>query len=109
MAKYLINGKEVTQEEFLRDNKLDELLSGEPVQTLLGQSSKGWPRVSDSLAVHPRQAKEAFEQARALGVPTEFNRKGQPIITDPGHQKKLARALGVVDLTERNNTSRVED
>jgi sugar/nucleoside kinase (ribokinase family) len=104
--KYVLNGVEVTREEWLKDSKADELLSGEGVNTLVAQSSAGWPKTSDSMAVHPSQAKEAYEQARKLGVPTEFRPDGRPVLTDPGHQKKLARALGMVDLGERTITSR---
>lgn len=86
-----------------------ECFCGAPVEgePLVGQSSAGWPRVSDSMAVHPKQAKEAYEQSVRLGVPTEFLPTGQPVITDPGHQRRYAKALGYVDLCERNNTSHV--
>ena len=107
--KYLRNGREVSRQEFLSGSEcnLEELLRDR--QTLCGQSSEGWPMVSDSMAVHPLQAKEAHEQARALGVPTEFNGRGQPVLTDPGHRLRLAKALGFSDLTEHNITRMERD
>ncbi len=73
-------------------------------ECLAGQSSAGWPKTSDSLAVHPKQIQQAMEKARLLGVPTNYTALGQPILTDPGHQKKLTHALGYVDRGERNIT-----
>lgn len=104
--RYYRGGKEVTREEFLQGSAgLEEIFaSGE---TGMGQSSAGWPMVSNSMAVHPSQRAEAIEQARRLGVPTDFNDRGQPVLRDPMHRKRLASALKFQDLSE-NNISRIE-
>ena len=101
------NGQKVTEKEFLKgtEGNLGRLFRDGT--DLCGQHSTGWPFFSNSMAVHPAQVKEAVEQARAKGVATEFNEKGQPKITDPGHRLKLAKALGMVDLTSHEIT-RVE-
>lgn len=57
----------------------------------------GWPMVSDALAVDPRDAGEAQADAAKRGVPTEFNREGQPIFTSSGHKAAYCRAMGAVD------------
>lgn len=105
----MINGQEVSEQEFhdRLPSKLDELLSGG--ETNCAQTSKGWPRESLSLGVHPSQVAEAMEYARKIGIPTEFNPvNGRAIMKDPGHQKRYAGHFGYTDLTERNITSRVQ-
>lgn len=104
--RYYRGGKEVTREEFLQGAAgLEEIFaSGE---TGLGQAPAGWPMVSSSMGVHPKQRAEAIAQAKRLGVPTDFNEKGQAVLRDPMHRKRLARALGFQDLSE-NNISRME-
>lgn len=103
-TKYMVNGREVSEEEFSAlPGKGDELFGG-GVETLPGQSSAGWPKASLSMAVHPSQAKEAFEQARRMGVPTDFTPRGEPILTSPGHQKAYARALGLQDIGTHTRT-----
>lgn len=104
--RYYRGGKEVTREEFLQGSAgLEEIFaSGE---TGMGQTPAGWPMVSNSLGVHPKQRKEAIDQAARLGVPTEFNERGQAVLRDPMHRKRLTRALGFQDLSE-NNISRIE-
>ena len=82
--------------------KLCDLFAAGWVTT--AQSSAGWPKTSDSLAVHPSQAKEAYEQSVKLGVPTEFRPDGRPVLTDPGHQRRFARALGFTDYNESLGT-----
>jgi putative FmdB family regulatory protein len=56
-----------------------------------------WPMKSEALGVHPDQIGEAVEQARKLGIPTEFTKDGRPILTSPGHRKRYAEALGFWD------------
>ena len=61
------------------------------------QRSSGWPMVSTSLGVLPEQIPEAYQESVRLGVPTQFDRAGRPILTDPAHRKRYARALGMRD------------
>jgi len=101
--RYMLNGREVTREEFFAGpSKIHEVF--ESGQTAVAQTSAGWPKTSDSLAVHPSQAKEAYEQSVKLGVPTEFRPDGRPVLTDPGHQRAFARALGFTDYNESLGT-----
>ena len=62
-----------------------------------GTQSTGWPMYSDALKVHPHDAAEAVQQAVDLGVPTEFNKKGQPKFESQGHRKRYCEALGYYD------------
>src|SRR5438132_7662035 len=74
-TRYFIDGHEVTKEAF------DEALPDAPKGGgRAGDSLTGWkPIVSDALAVHPRQVREAVEDAKAKGVPTEFQPDGRPV------------------------------
>lgn len=56
-----------------------------------------WPLVSDAMAVHPSQAKEAHALAQKLGVPTDFTKAGQPIFSDANHRKRFCEAHGFYD------------
>ena len=56
-----------------------------------------WPMESDTLAGHPHQREELYQESVKLGVPTEINSKGQPILRDPAHRRAYARALGYHD------------
>ncbi len=51
-------------------------------------------KLSDALAVHPRQVKEATESAKMHGVPTDFTRDGRPLIRSRSHQKAYLKAYG---------------
>lgn len=52
---------------------------------------------SEALAVHPNQRKEATENARKQGVPTEFDKQGRPIFMDRAHRRAYCRAYGFYD------------
>lgn len=63
-----------------------------------GASLVGWkPIHSEALAVHPKQIKEAEESAKRRGVPTEFNRMGQPVFRTRKHRKEYLKAYGYHD------------
>jgi hypothetical protein len=86
---YHIDGKEVTKAEF--DAAFPDRPVGEP-------SLVGWvPIISDALAVHPRQVKEAIADARAKGVPTEFLPDGRPVLSSRSHRKRYLKAYGFHD------------
>ena len=71
-AHYYLNGEEVTEARFRR--AFPEQGPGD------GSGLFGWkPLVSDALAVHPAQVKEAVENSRIKGVPTDFQEDGRPI------------------------------
>ncbi len=98
--RYRLNGRDVSAEEFRAASAGIDF----GAECLVGQSPAGWPKTSESLAVHPRQAAAAMEEARRLGVPTDYDRLGRPVLTSPGHLKELARKLGFVDRGKRNIT-----
>ncbi len=60
-------------------------------------TSSCWPMVSEALAYHPAQIPEAHAHLEKLGVPTEINSMGQPILRDREHRRRLMRALKVHD------------
>jgi len=62
-----------------------------------GQSSAVWPKPSQAAGVAPNQVQEAMKADRELGVPTEYNSRGDAIFTSPGHQRKYLKAHGLVD------------
>jgi hypothetical protein len=63
-----------------------------------GASLLGWkPLSSEAAAVHPDQIEEAREDARRLGVPTEFDPEGRPIFTSRSHRRAYLRAYGFHD------------
>jgi hypothetical protein len=66
-------------------------------RTGCAQSSAGWPTTSDGLGVHPSQRQDAYDESVRLGVPTYYDGAGRPVLTDPGHRKKLLKALGYED------------
>lgn len=62
-----------------------------------GQTPSGWPMKSDALSVHPDEIEAATKEAREMGVPTEFDKAGRPIFTDPRHRKKYCEKSGYYD------------
>lgn len=104
-----LNGKEVTQEELdqrLPDHECHfgrECWCGAPVEADLASShgQTTWPLHSDALGVHPSQIPEAMEQAKRLGVPTNFDPLGRAICTSQAHQDQLAKALGMSDRSKK--------
>jgi len=56
-----------------------------------------WPMESDAAGVHPDQIPEAVEHAKSIGVPTEFNKAGNPILRSPQHRAAYLRGIGMFD------------
>lgn len=52
------------------------------------------PKLSDALAVHPKQVQEATERAKRHGIPTYYRPDGRPEIVSRAHQKKLLKLEG---------------
>ena len=67
---------------------------GMPASSVPGHT---WPMTSDALAVHPKQIAEFREHARKSGVPTDFTKTGEPILTSPGHRRKYMKSRGFFD------------
>lgn len=87
--QYFLDGKEVTRAEY------DAAFPDKPI----GGSAPCFfkPIVSDALAVHPRQVKEATEDARRKGVPTDFQPDGRPIFRTRQHRSEYLRRYGFYD------------
>jgi hypothetical protein len=66
--------------------------------TLQGQkqvtAGGAWPQHSYALGVQPNQVKEARDHSLKIGVPTEFDKAGDPILTSPEHYKRYAEGCG---------------
>ncbi len=97
---YVLDGKEVTEAEFLAAFPEQEIVAGEPPG---GPALSGWPILSDALAVHRKRIPEAEESARKRGVPTEFVKKdGRPIFRDRSHRRAYLKAYKYIDLNSYN-------
>lgn len=57
----------------------------------------GYPIHCEALAVHPEQRAEAIERAKRCGVPTDYDPAGRPILTGPGHRRRLLAVEGFFD------------
>ncbi len=87
---YWIDGRRVSKVTF------DRAFPDKPIGD--GTGLFGWkPLASDGAAVHPNQVKEATEDARNKGVPTDFLPDGRPIFTSRTHRKNYLRAYGMFD------------
>lgn len=91
---YVLDGQEVTEAEFRRSFP-DR--SGE--MPMLGNSAhRGWPILSDAMAVHPLQVQEAEADAARKGVPTQFETQyGRPIFRNREHRRQYIKKYGIID------------
>ncbi len=90
---YWIDNRQVTKEEF------DEVFPDKPLngQAPYGPPTKGWPIHSDALGYHPKQIPEAIAHLEKLGVPTEIDPLGRPVLRDRDHRRRVMKALHVHD------------
>ena len=95
-VRYEVFEELMTEEEF--DRRFGTA-SSEP-----GASLCGWkkPVLSDSMAVHPKQVKEAMERDKAAGVPTEYTSDGRPIWTSQAHKRAFMKSFEGERIHERN-------
>ncbi len=89
--RFLVDGKEVSQEEYLSaqasESRLAELLGSHEVPG--GHLPSCWPMTgSNACMVHPNQLKQQQEYAAAQGVPTDFDHHCRPIFRDRQHRKE---------------------
>ena len=92
--RYYVDGQEVAKEEFWQrfPSRLGEGGASH------GAGLIGWkPIHSDALGYHPKQIAEATEHLKKLGVPTEIDKKGRPVLTCRDHRRRLMKALHVHD------------
>jgi|HubBroStandDraft_2_1064218.scaffolds.fasta_scaffold109510_2 hypothetical protein len=86
---YKIDGNEVTAEEF-------ELAF--PSQPVSGtRISQFKPMASEALAYHPDQLELAEAHLKKIGVPTEIDKLGRPIIRTRQHRRELFAKLKIMD------------
>ncbi len=55
-----------------------------------------WPMKSDSMAVLRRDIPAVMEHDKAMGVPTQYDRVGRPILNSQRHFNAYAKAHGLV-------------
>ncbi len=98
--RYRLNGKDVTEAEFRAHQGAGLDLSAPPG---CAQHPSCWPMLSDGVGVHPTQRQAAYDESVRLGVPTQYDSTGRAVINDPGHHKRLLKALGMVDRGRKVN------
>lgn len=87
--RYYIDNREVSKRDF--DSAFpDKPLHDGDFGGLSGKSTR--PKLSEALAVHPKQVQEATDDAKKKGVPTEFAPDGRPVIRSRAHQKAYVKA-----------------
>lgn len=89
---YYLDGKEVTEAEY-------EAVYP-PAESVAGVMFGGWtkPLLSDALAVHPSQVKEAEERNARRGCSVTYRADdGRAIIPDRGERKRLLKIEGLHD------------
>lgn len=53
-----------------------------------------YPLPLEVLAVHPAQIHQQRELDRAMGVPTDYQPDGSPVMRDAGHYRRYRKAHG---------------
>jgi hypothetical protein len=92
---FLLDGKEVTEEEYRRRYPLPESRPGDIVG---GTPTRGWPIRSTALAVHPEQVDEANARNKQAGINVRYEPgTGVAIIPDRQERRKLLKEERVVD------------
>ena len=62
-----------------------------------GQQTSGWPFACEAMAVHPNAIEKSRAELVRLGVPTDFDHFGRPIMRTKQHRKQFHQATGVFD------------
>jgi len=60
-------------------------------------STSGWPLTCVASGVNAEDAQKLRDHFKAVGVPTEVTRDGDPIYTDAAHRRRALKARGFVD------------
>lgn len=89
-VRYLVNGVEVTSQEFRSRGRNGMDFSGPP--NICTEWKEHWCEAS---AVHPSLREEAVAFSKRHGVPTEFDVEGRPKHTSARHQAKHLELMGL--------------
>jgi len=92
---YIIDGREVSRDEFIDSEKLEDIL--ETGKTPGGTPSNGYPFYSYAAGVGHENREEASKICRKAGFPTEFNKDGDPLFTSQAHRKKYCKQFELYD------------
>lgn len=68
-----------------------------PKKDLWGKAPGGWPMVSHAMGVAPKRIPEQVKKAKEAGIPTNFQKTGEPILTSESHRRKYGRLVGAHD------------
>lgn len=88
--RYFLGGHEVAEAEYRAQYPEPSGLAGPDALVHFR------PLASVALGVHPDQVPEAREDAKRLGVPTEFTPGGRPVFTSSRHMRRYCKAYGYV-------------
>ena len=58
---------------------------------------RGWPLLCEAGGVPIKQREWAIEKCKKAGVPTNFTKSGDAVITSPSHYKKYLKVMGLHD------------
>lgn len=94
--KHFLDGKEVTEAEY--ETRYPPPAPCQPGDNIGGMHPKGWPIISNALAVHARQIPAAKKFALEQGVNIEFTPEGRAILNSPEHRRAYAKSRGCMDL-----------
>ena len=88
---FFVDGKEVTEAEFL-DAFPDQEINSDGI--MFGHRPGCWPMIGDATAVHPKQVEEARARNKRHGVNVDYLPNGRAVIPDAEAYKKLRRLEG---------------
>lgn len=92
--EWYVDGRQVTKAEF------DAAFPPKPDfggSAPAGPALTGWPLHSDALGYHPSQRAEAGAHLAKLGVPTEIDPQGRPVLRNREHRRQVLKALKIHD------------
>lgn len=90
---FFLGGCEVTETEYRSVYPKREAVGSHDVSSFVQFK----PLASDAMAVHPKQVKEAREDAVKKGVPVDFLEDGRPVFTSRKQRADYLKAYGFHD------------
>lgn len=89
-ATYKIDGEVVSEQEYVRRTARRRRKG----RRISRQRLAKWPLTPDAIAINPVHVPATMEVDKKNGVPTEYTRSGEPIITGPAHYRKYLALHG---------------